>query len=99
MSRIGASSGVLPAMRTRLTDRALANAVRALARRDPDLARVVARHGAPPLWDREPGFPTLVQTILEQQVSLASGRAAYLRLRGAAGRVPPSRFARLAPPA
>ena len=84
-------------MRTRLTERALAQGARALARRDPDLARVIARHGLPPLWDRAPGFPTLVQIILEQQVSLASGRAAFLRLRGAAGRVTPSRVAGLEP--
>ncbi len=84
-------------MPARLTDRVLAAGVRALARTDPDLARVVARHGPPPLWDRKPGFPTLVQIILEQQVSLASGRAAYMRLRGVAGRVTPSRVAKLEP--
>ncbi len=84
-------------MPARLTDRVLAEGVRALARRDPDLARVVAHHGPPPLWDRAPGFPTLVQIILEQQVSLASGRSAYLRLRRAAGQVTPSRVALLEP--
>jgi DNA-3-methyladenine glycosylase II len=41
---------------------------------------VVARHGLPPLWAREPGFATLVLLILEQQVSLASARAAFDRL-------------------
>ena len=78
-----------------LTERTLAQGVRALTRSDPDLARVVQRHGPPPLWDRRPGFPTLVQIILEQQVSLSSGRAAYVRLAGAAGRVTPGRIARL----
>jgi DNA-3-methyladenine glycosylase II len=38
---------------------------------------------------------TLVQIILEQQVSLASGRAAYARLLCAAGRVTPRRVAAL----
>jgi DNA-3-methyladenine glycosylase II len=80
-------------MPARLTDRVLAAGVRALSRRDPDLARVVARHGPPPLWDRTPGFPTLVQIILEQQVSLSSGRAAFERLDRAAGRVTPARIA------
>ena len=64
----------------RLDEATLLGAVRALATTDPDLAAVVERHGPPPLWAREPGFVTLVQIILEQQVSLASGAAAYERL-------------------
>lgn len=82
-------------MPTPLTRRSLSAGARALARADPDLARVVARHGVPPLWDREPGFATLVQIILEQQISLASGRAAFLRLERAAGGVTAERVARL----
>jgi len=58
----------------------LAHGVRVLANLDADLAAVVTRWGAPPLWPREPGFPTLVYLILEQQVSLASAKAAYERL-------------------
>ena len=34
----------------------------------------------PPRWKREPGFPTLIRIILEQQVSLASAKATYDRL-------------------
>src|SRR5216110_885873 len=78
-----------------LTSESLAEGVAELARRDPHLAAVVARHGAPPLWDRAPGFETLVQIILEQQVSLASGRAAYARLEKVAGAVSPGRIAAL----
>ena len=48
---------------------------------DPTLAAVVADHGMPPFWSRPPGFRSLVLLILEQQVSLASGAAAYRRLR------------------
>lgn len=59
---------------------------RALARRDPDLAATYREHGAPPLWRRRPGFRTLVQIILEQQVSLASGRATLRRMEKAHGR-------------
>jgi len=58
----------------------LDDGVRALAEADADLGEVVARHGSPPLWGREPGFPTLLRIILEQQVSLASARATYERL-------------------
>jgi DNA-3-methyladenine glycosylase II len=78
-----------------LTTETLAEGVAELSRRDPHLAAVVARHGAPPLWDRPQGFPTLVQIILEQQISLSAGRAAYLRLERLAGEVTPERIAAL----
>jgi DNA-3-methyladenine glycosylase II len=78
-----------------LTADTLAEGVAELARRDPHLAAVVARHGAPPLWDRPPGFETLVQIILEQQISLSAGRAAYGRLERLAGAVTPRRVAAL----
>ena len=67
-------------MTARLTEAELARGVRMLVRRDSDLERIVSRFGAPPLWERPPAFGTLVQIILEQQVSLASARAAYERL-------------------
>lgn len=66
-----------------LTDERLATAARELAQRDPHLAAVFQRLGPPPLWARPPGFATLVFIILEQQVSLASARAAYARLEAA----------------
>lgn len=69
-----------PVRQQRLTDVSLANAVRELARRDRGLGRIVAAHGTPPLWARRPGFATLVQIILEQQVSLASAAALYRRV-------------------
>jgi DNA-3-methyladenine glycosylase II len=65
---------------TRLTERALAEAAARLAERDRDLARILRTDGVPPLWARPPGFGTLLRIILEQQVSLASARAAYRRL-------------------
>ena len=58
-----------------------------LAERDPDLGGIVARLGPPPLWDRPPGLATLIAIVLEQQVSLRSGAAAFERLRLAAGAV------------
>src|SRR5918994_4760968 len=66
-----------------LTRRTLLIAVRALANADPALAASVERFGPPPLWAREPSFATLVHLILEQQVSLASARAAFDRLGAA----------------
>src|SRR6186997_1124442 len=78
-----------------LTREGLLVAVEELAARDADLAEIVARHGPPPLWDREPGFPTLLHIVLEQQVSLASARAAFDRLRVAADPLTPARFLEL----
>lgn len=56
--------------------------------------KIVSLYGYPPLWLRDPGFPSLVYTILEQQVSLASARAAYLKLLDAAGELTPESFLR-----
>ncbi len=70
----------------------LAAAVADLAALDPDLAAIVERHGPPPLWDRPPGFATLLHIILEQQVSLASAQAAFDRLGRAADPLTPDRF-------
>jgi DNA-3-methyladenine glycosylase II len=75
-----------------LTEASLAAAVDVLAARDPNLGVVIARFGRPPLWDREPGFPTLVHLILEQQVSLASAQAAFDRLRLAVDPLVPASF-------
>ena len=69
--------------------------VDALSASDPDLEAVVERFGPPPLWARRPGFATLVQIVLEQQVSLASARATFGRLQAAWGEVSAERFARL----
>jgi DNA-3-methyladenine glycosylase II len=57
-------------------DRALA----ALTSLDRGLARIVERHGPPPLWRRRPGFATLARIILEQQVSLAAAATLYKRV-------------------
>lgn len=71
-----------------LTDDTLLAAVDALAARDADLAAVVERFGPPPLWEREEGFGTLLLLILEQQVSLASARAAFDRVTARLGGPP-----------
>jgi DNA-3-methyladenine glycosylase II len=76
----------------RLTRASLARGVRALSETDEDLARVARAYGLPPLWEREEGFATLVLTILEQQVSLASALKTFERLRAAAPPVTPENF-------
>jgi DNA-3-methyladenine glycosylase II len=75
-----------------LDDESLLRAVRLLSRRDPDLGCVVGRFGPPPMWAREAGFSTLLHIILEQQVSLASARAAHNKLLEAASPLTPQCF-------
>ena len=78
-----------------LTGEMLTRAVRLLSRRDADLARILRELGSPPMWAREPGFPTLLHIILEQQVSLASAKAAYERLLATISPLTPNRFLEL----
>ena len=75
-----------------LSSESLKQGVEYLTDADLDLARLVSEVGPPPLWAREPGFPTLVHIILEQQVSLAYAQAAFTRLQEAAIRLTPERF-------
>jgi DNA-3-methyladenine glycosylase II len=72
-----------------LDETSFAASAAALCASDPDLASIVEAHGLPEFWAREPGFPTLVLLILEQQVSLASAKAAYDRLAARLGGVTP----------
>ncbi len=78
-----------------LNDEALAQGTRLLSRRDTDLRRVVKKFGPPPMWARESGFSTLLHIILEQQVSLASARAAHDKLLEVASPLTPQRFLEL----
>jgi DNA-3-methyladenine glycosylase II len=63
-----------------------------LASLDPNLAKIAADLGPPPLWERRQGFQTLMHIILEQQVSLSSAKAALDRLLAAANPLTPERF-------
>jgi DNA-3-methyladenine glycosylase II len=78
-----------------LTRQTLALAARELAARDRDLAGILTTYGNPPLWRRATGFSTLVHIILEQQVSLSSGRAMLDRLNTAIQPFEPDNFIRL----
>lgn len=60
-----------------------------LAKSDPQLAIVHELYGIPPVWDRPTGFATLLQIILEQQVSLASAKACFDKLAFRLGEVSP----------
>jgi len=52
-----------------------------LIKTDSDLQIILQQYGYPPMWTRENTFATLILTILEQQVSLASAFAAYQKLK------------------
>ena len=82
-----------------LSRESYAQGLRELSRRDLDLGRVLETLGPPPMWARKPGFSTLVHIILEQQVSLASARAAFNRLAETASPLTPERFLKLSAPA
>jgi DNA-3-methyladenine glycosylase II len=78
-----------------LDEQFFAHAASTLSETDADLAAVIEKYGLPPLWTREPGFPTLIYIILEQQVSLASARALFQRLQEAVKPFTPGRFLKL----
>jgi DNA-3-methyladenine glycosylase II len=62
---------------------------------EPKLKPVIIQFAYPPFWHREPDFATLVLTILEQQVSLASAKAAYNKLVEKIGLVTPENLIKL----
>jgi DNA-3-methyladenine glycosylase II len=62
---------------------------RQLARQDAELAGIIAEYGFPPMWSRPATFQSLILTILEQQVSLASAYAAFKKLKEKIGYVTP----------
>ena len=53
---------------------------------------VITQHSYPPMWTRPATFQTLILTILEQQVSLASAYAAFKKLREKTGLVTPAKI-------
>lgn len=63
-----------------INKRGLCNGIRYLEAKDKNLKRIIVKYGPPPLWEREQGFKTLIHILLEQQVSLASAKAAYDKL-------------------
>jgi DNA-3-methyladenine glycosylase II len=72
-----------------LTQRGFTRAVADLGARHEELGAIVRRHGIPEFWFRPAGFATLLLLILEQQVSLASARAAFDKVDARVGGVTP----------
>ncbi|MDA8004697.1 MAG: DNA-3-methyladenine glycosylase 2 family protein [Alphaproteobacteria bacterium] len=73
-------------------------ALRRLARRDPALRAALRAAGPPPLRFTKPGFSTLVNIVLGQQISRAAARTLRARLDAAtAPRLTPESFLALTP--
>src|SRR5690242_485792 len=66
-----------------------------LAEKDHDLKNIITKYGYPPLWSRAASFATLIHIILEQQVSLASAKAAFLKLESTIGHITPEKILQL----
>lgn len=66
-----------------------------LAQRDPVFKNILQQHSYPPIWTRPASFATLIHIILEQQVSLASARAAFNKLKEKIGQITPARLLQL----
>ncbi|MBS1934777.1 MAG: DNA-3-methyladenine glycosylase 2 family protein [Bacteroidetes bacterium] len=67
----------------------------ALAKKDKQLKNILKQHGYPPMWQRKPNFETLIHIILEQQVSLASAKAALNKLKEKIGAITPKKLLEL----
>jgi DNA-3-methyladenine glycosylase II len=66
-----------------------------LGKKDKALAAILEQYSYPPMWTRPASFSTLVHIILEQQVSLASARAAFDKLKEKTGAITPAKMLQL----
>ncbi len=66
-----------------------------VGKKDPSLQIVLDTYGYPPMWTRSNSFATLIHIILEQQVSLASAKAAFNKLKEKIGRITPAKLLEL----
>ena len=82
-------------MKPQLTPDIFEDAVQELIQREQFFEKIVTSCNLPPFWQREPGFATLIHIILEQQVSLASAKAAYTRLQATCNPLTPETFLQL----
>lgn len=82
-------------MKTTFSKRDLKHFCDHLAGIDADLKNIIHLYGYPPYWVRTNTFETLVLTILEQQVSLASAYAAFTKLKNKVAAVIPENILKL----
>ena len=63
-----------------------------LATVDDSFQQIIDQYGYAPCWNRAPTFATLIHIILEQQVSLASAKAAFDKLQSYIGIISPEKI-------
>lgn len=63
--------------------------------KESKLDLIIKEFGYPPFWHRKPNFATLILTILEQQVSLASAKATFNKLLGKIQQINPHNILQL----
>ena len=66
-----------------------------LAKKDRAIKTIIHQHGHPPVWTRSNTFASLIHIILEQQVSLASAKAAFVKLKNYIGNITPQKILEL----
>ncbi len=69
--------------------------IKTLIEKDKIIADIYRKHKSPPNWTRPQGFVTLSKIILEQQVSLASANAHFLKLSSYVKNFTPSTIVKL----
>jgi DNA-3-methyladenine glycosylase II len=68
---------------------------RKLAKKEKAFAHIIKQYGYPPLYSRKPSYQSIVHIILEQQVSLASAKAAFNKLKQKIGTITPAKVLQL----
>jgi DNA-3-methyladenine glycosylase II len=66
-----------------------------LAEKDFIFKDILQQHSYPPMWTRPANFATLIHIVLEQQVSLASAKAAFNKLKEKLGTITPAQVLKL----
>jgi len=66
-----------------------------LAKKDRAIKTIIRQHGHPPVWTRPNTFASVIHIILEQQVSLASAKAAFVKLKNYIGVITPQKIVQL----
>jgi DNA-3-methyladenine glycosylase II len=66
-----------------------------LAEKDLIFKDILQQYSYPPMWTRPASFATLIHIVLEQQVSLASAKAAFNKLKEKLGTITPARLLKL----
>jgi DNA-3-methyladenine glycosylase II len=68
-----------------------------LTQKDPILNQIVLKYGIPEIPKREEGFISLIQIILEQQVSIASAKAHFIKLQDILVQINPNSIIKASP--